>query len=245
MRKNFISFTIAVLLGVLPVLAQQASFQQYNPDVDKYVFTSSFITSLSYFNRVALRLKGEAQLKVGTSTDEKMIKSFMDDRTLDNTELRIARNYLTRYAKSRNALIGKVASRAIEAYDKVLAISVKEKELWQEFHSYKLAGKPKDFDEERFVRQQVFQASEKKAAAKGLIEASALIRPVLLSAALCENDACMSLAITQVERDKLNSKLDSFARASMDWGMKEGQSTIEACVALIREVLEDKIYISK
>jgi len=52
------------------------------------------------------------------------------------------------------------------------------------------------------------------------------------------------LAITAQQRQKLLDKLDSFGADNLDWGLKKGQSTLEGSIAVIREVLEDSLWVS-
>ena len=52
------------------------------------------------------------------------------------------------------------------------------------------------------------------------------------------------LAITAQQRQKLLDKLDSFGGDNLDWGLKPGQTTLEGSIAVIREILEDSIWIS-
>ena len=47
---------------------------------------------------------------------------------------------------------------------------------------------------------------------------------------------------TIVATDLPGEKLDTFASGNMDWGLKAGQTTIQGCVAALREVLEDPLY---
>jgi hypothetical protein len=244
MRRAF-SAVIAVLWAASVVVAAELPFKQYNPDIDKYNFARSFITGLSYYNRVAERLASEDKAAVDAKSDARAIRDFIDDRTLDNTELRIAKNYLTRYAGSQNGLIRKVARDATVTYDKLLAMSVRERELWQVFGRFRTTGLPPDFNEEEFGGQQVILARDKKEIAKDLIRESILVGKILLSAARCDQEDCQELALTREERDKLVKKLDEFAGGNTDWGMKPGQSTVHACVAALREVLEDPLYRSE
>lgn len=231
-----------LLLFVSAAGAQENPFKTKNPDVDKYAFTKNFIIGLGYYHRVADRLKAEVDVSSASTSDMATIQTFIDNRTLDNTELRIARNYLTRFLSSRNGLIRKIAADAGATYDALIAMSMKERELWQAFHDFKTESTGERLDEEDFVRQQTAIAIDKKEMAKGLLEASLLIRIVLLDARRCDNEECRMLAITQKERDKLLEKLDVFAGNNMAWGVKAGQSTVEACEAAIREILEDPVY---
>jgi hypothetical protein len=72
-----------------------------------------------------------------------------------------------------------------------------------------------------------------------------LFQKVLLSSQRCETDDCKELALTKEERYKLIKKLDSFSSGNLEWGLKAGQTTLEGCVATLREILEDPLFISK
>ena len=52
------------------------------------------------------------------------------------------------------------------------------------------------------------------------------------------------MAITAQQRQKLLDKLDSFGSETLHWGLESGQDTLEASIAVIREVLEDSVWIS-
>ncbi|MEI6437856.1 MAG: hypothetical protein WCO69_03785 [Candidatus Omnitrophota bacterium] len=225
--------------------SETALFKKYNADVDKYAFTKNFILSLSYYRRVADRLSAEGDIKAKNGANVKLIQAYIEDRTLDNTELRIARNYLTRFVKSPNGLIEKVSRQAILAYDAVLTLSMRERDQWQALYRFKTTGQPANFNEPQLISRQLNIFSEKKEAEKSLLSASMLLRIVLLSADRCENDTCKLLVLTDQERRKLTGFLDDFARDIPDWGIKAGQSPVEGCVAAIREVLEDKLYTSR
>jgi hypothetical protein len=250
---------LTFFLLALPVRAQENDFKKANPDIDKYSFANDFITSLSYYNRVALRFKAQEKAKAAEASraaakpeapaDQKAvidkILKTIKDCTLDNTELRIARNYLTKFQSSGNVFIQSVAQKAIDAYDRFLGLNFRERDLWMGFYRFKTTNLPANYSESDFVSSQVGLALEKKEMAKGLLEASVLFQKVLLSAQRCESDDCKELALTKEERYKLIKKLDSFASGTMDWGMKAGHTTLEGCVASLREILEDPLFLSK
>ena len=240
-----IGVAAGLLFAPLTLRAQEIdSFKRYNIDVDKYAFTKNFIVSVSYYKRVSDRLRSELDYQARKGASDKLILKYIEDRTLDNTELRIARNYLTKFTSSNNGLIRKVAGQAIEAYESVLSLSMRERELWMELHRYKSTGQPSDFNEEDYNQKHLDIIGEKKEADKKLLSASMLIRVVVLSSKQCESEDCKTLMLTQEERYKLTKVLDGFAPDNMDWGLKAGQSAVDGCVAAIREVLEDKVYVS-
>jgi hypothetical protein len=243
--RSLIAAVAAFFLISTSVLAQEGSFKNSNPDIDKYSFAKSFIAGLSYYARVAERQTKEEGTVIDGQKEAEVIRNYIDNRTLDNSELRIAKSYLVKYFESPNGLIRSVAMDTVAVYDRLLAMSVRERDLWKIFERYKSTGKPSDFNEEEFSRQQIALAREKKEVAKELVRQAVLSTKAMLSAERCESEGCQDLALTQDERDKLVKKLDSFVKTNMDWGMKPGQSTIEACVASIREVLEDSVYASQ
>jgi len=138
-----------------------------------------------------------------------------------------------------------VASQAMAAYDQLLLLNSRERGLWQGLFSFKIKKEPADFSEDDFIVKQLGLALEKKETAKSLVTASMLVQKVLLSSRRCESDACQELALTQDEREKLTKKLDSFAEGNLDWGLKPGQTSLQGCIAALREVLEDPLYISQ
>lgn len=240
--------SVAIMLSlalVVPCQAQPSPFKTYNPDIDKYDFTRQFIVGLGYYKKVFDRLKVEESGRENGVEDIDRLKMYVDDRTLDNTEVRIAKNYLTRFTTSKNAFVQKVARDAIAQYDAMLALNMKERDRWQELYRFRSTGKPEGFDEAGFNDRMQPLIQERKAAGKGLLTASALLKTVLLSAEYCDSEDCKYLALTGDERKKLATALDQYARDNYQWGIKEGQSTFEATVAAIREVLEDPIYISR
>ncbi|NLE64987.1 MAG: hypothetical protein GX606_03615 [Elusimicrobia bacterium] len=231
-----------LILSCLAGRAEEAPFRIYNADVDKYAFTKAFIMSLGAYRRVDERLEKEGRLVASDLAELDVISAFIDGRTKDNTEIRIAKNYLPRFSSSRNGLVRKIVKTLTEAYDRLLAKSMEERELWQLFYGYKAQGHPADLDEKTFLDGQIVLASERKAAARGVLEAAMLFRTLLLSARDCEDPTCRRLALTAAERKKLVERLDEFARDQTAWGARQGQSTLKAAIAALREVLEDPLY---
>jgi hypothetical protein len=226
-------------------LAGDNFFKENNPDIDKYVFAKSYIMALSYYSRVADRLKTEDQASLQAEPDLKAIQRVIDHRTLDNTDLRISKSYLWKYADSRNMFIRKVSSEAGAVYNRLVLMSAQERELWKAFYAAKRSGRAGEELQSDFTARQVALARQKKEVAKELVTQSAFLAKILLSARDCEDENCKVLSLTRDERDRLVKRLDSFARTKMDWGLKPGQSTLDASVAVIREVLEDSIYLSR
>ena len=239
-----LAFASSAFAATETVKTLKTPFQEYNPDIDKFAFAKSYITSLSYYGRLSQRLAAEKQTGSNFDQDVNTIKTFVDNRTLDNTELRIAKNYLPRYASSKNLLIRRVAYDTIVAYEQNIAVSSAERRLWQAYYRFKKMGVPRDLNENELKKQMASLARDKKTAGMAVLEAVMMFKKVILSAKLCQDEDCKNLALTQGERDKLLKKLDGFAGDNMAWGVKAGQGTFDAAVASVREILEDSIYVS-
>lgn len=227
-----------------PVPPVKTSFQENNPDIDKFAFAKSFIASLSYYGRLQQRLAEEKKIGNKFDQDPGIIRKFVDNRTLDNTELRIAKNYLLKYARSRNMLIRRVAYDAVIAYEQNIDVSSSERRLWDAYHRFKKMGLPGDLNENEFKRQMLALAQDRKTSGMAVLQAVMMFKTVLLSASACQDENCQGLALTSSERKKLLQRLDSFAGDNMAWGVKAGQGTFEAAIASVREVLEDSAYVS-
>ncbi len=221
------------------------SFQQYNPDIDKYAFAKSYIASLDYYGRLPRRLAAEMPVADKFADDLRVIETMIDNRTLDNTELRIAKNYLLKYAASPNMLIRKVAYDTAVAYEQNIFLSSRERRLWQAYLRFKQTGRPKEMDEAGFRSQLERLARDRKVSGLAVLEAVMMFKKVLLSARDCPDENCRELALTQAEREKLVRKLDGFAGDNTAWGVKAGQGTFEAAGASAREVLEDELFVSR
>jgi hypothetical protein len=244
MRRAMTVLLCAV--GLLsPQWASAQSFRENNPDVDKFAFAKSFITSLGYYGKLDIRLRSETGAGDSYARDVKVVKALVEGRTLDNTELRVAKNYLVKYVDSRNMLIRKVAYDAMAAYEQHIIVSSRERRLWQMYQRFKEKGVPSDLNEDAFKQQMGVLAEDRKAAAMGMLRAVVMFRAVLLSAERCSDENCRDLALTESERGKLVKKLDAFAGDRTAWGMKPGQGTFEAAVAAVREVLEDPVFVSR
>ena len=82
-----------------PVYAAD-EFAKNNPDIKKYEFSRSYITSLSYMKDIYERWNKNAPKKLFANQKDKMIKATLNDLALDNSDLRIIKNYLLKWIKS-------------------------------------------------------------------------------------------------------------------------------------------------
>jgi len=235
---------ITVFLAlVIPLSAYAADdFATNNPDIDKYAFASSFISALGYFHSINRRQELKFPKKLYPHDEDNQIRRFIDNLTLDDSDLRIAKNYMVKYLKSPNALIRKTADIVILCCDQEIVLNKQQQELWRQWFALKKAHKDTPENERKFVREQVSFVYKRKEVERDLIKASIFMTKVLKSAQNPQGEG-YQLAITTKQRERLLSKLDAYGKYTIDWGIKPGQTTVQASIATIREVLEDSIWL--
>lgn len=140
-------------------------------------------------------------------------------------------------------LIRKVSDIVVVAVSRDIAINDEEKSLWEKWYNLIAAGQATRAKEIEFVKTQHGMELRRKEADKDIVKASVLMTKVLVSDENKDGRGHL-LAITAAQRQKLLDKLDSFGGDTLDWGLKPGQRTLEGSIAVIREILEDSIWIS-
>jgi hypothetical protein len=189
------------------------------------------------------RWNKNAPKKLFADQKNKMILATINDLALDSSDLFIIKNYLLKYLTSPNKLMRKVADIVVVSISHEIAINHQEKALWEKWYDLNTAGQATRPKEIIFVKNQYSLELRRKEADKEIIQASVMMTKVLISDKN-KNGKGRLLAITAQQRQKLLDKLDSFGRDTLDWGLKPGQRTLEASIAVIREILEDSIWIS-
>jgi len=218
-------------------------FVKNNPDINKYEFARSYISALSYMKDIHDRWDKNAPKKYFADQKDKMILATLNDLSLDNSDLRIIKHYLLKYLISPNMLMRKVADMVVVATSREIAVNDAEKTLWQKWYDLTTSGqatRPKEID---FVKSQYAMELRRKEFDKDIVHASILMTKVLISEKN-KNGKGHLLAITAQQRQNLLDKLDSYGSDTLDWGLKSGQGTLEGSIAVIRETLEDSIWIS-
>ncbi len=242
MRLRLIYLICAFFLPLLSAPALAAGeFKANNPDGGKYEFLRSHIAALSYLNHIDERWAKKPPKKVFAGDDIKVIRGHIAYLTMDNADLRITKSYLEKYLEARNPLMRKVADTVALACNTEIVLNDQEKQMWMDWLGLKLTGRATPEEEKKFIAAQQQSAFEHKEADKKIIEASIFAATVAKSIKNA-NEHGHLLALTSREREKLLDRLDAFAKGMLDWGLKPGQRTVEASVAVIREVLEDPVY---
>ena len=241
-RRVLVLLVIVGTLILHPALAAD-DFVKNNPDVKKYEFARSYITALSYMKDIYVRWNKNAPKKLFSQKKEIMIKAIINDLALDNSDLRVIKGYLLKYLVSHNMLMRKVADIVVVSSSRDIAINDEEKTLWQKWYGLIATGQADRSKEINFVKDQYNLELRRKETDKDIVQASVLMTKVLISDKNKDGRGHL-LAITAQQRQKLLDKLDSFGGDNLDWGLKSGQKTLEGSIAVIREILEDSIWIS-
>jgi hypothetical protein len=231
------------LSSTLLYASQDNVFKQNNPDGMKYDFARSFIIGFGYLNSVDQRFEKSKEIKA-KGNEMAFIQWNLDRLAKDNMDLRIAKNYVTKYFNVPNRLMRKVIDSYAYACDGLIGLNLKERELWNQMHQVKKKGDVSAEQDQEFVKSQEKLADHRKVVMRSIVEVSVLMTKVLFSEDVQEKQVKKRLALTLKERDNLIRKLDTFAGDNLDWGIKPGQTYVHGAEATIREVLEDPTYLS-
>lgn len=243
MIRRLVLLVAVLLAGGGRLSYAQDAFSAHNPDINKYEFARSYISALKYMKDIDDRWAKNEPKKLFADQKDKMIVASFNDLALDSSDLRIVKNYLKKYLISHNLLMRKIADIVVVATSRGIAINDEEKLLWQKWYALNAAGQATRAKEIDFVKTQYSFEVRRKDQDKQIVQASVLLTKLLMSDKNKDGKGHL-LAITAQQRQKLLDKLDTFGSDELDWGIKKGQSTLEASIAVIRQILEDSIWIS-
>ncbi len=247
-KKSLLSGLLVFLMAVglmdpHPSFAQDL-FAKDNPDINKFEFARSYISALGYMKDIHDRWQKNAPKKHFTKQKTKFILATINDLSLDSTDLLIIKNYLIKYRSSPNNLMHRIADMVVEATDREITINHQEKRLWQDWYDLNAAKQVTKAKEVEFINAEYSLELRRKEAEKTIVQASVMMTKALMSAKN-KNGKGHLLAITAQQRQKLLDKLDSWGSENLDWGLKTGQNTLDGSIAVIREILEDSLWISR
>lgn len=243
MKKiNIIAFLSILILSRYLYAEDIEKFKAYNPDGQKYEFVRNYLTSLSYFK--ANDEKSEnVVIKISSELDDAdKVASLIENLVQENANLRAARNLLKKYKTSPNGLILKVTDLFAKVCDEQIDFNDREKNILKNLHDVLVKADIQNFDKRDFVRTQRWLASERKESLKKLLEASMLVKKVLVSNKPDAYGELTSLGITKEERKKLLSKMNDLFGKNYRGELQEGQSFIKGSILVIRGVLEDTTW---
>jgi hypothetical protein len=245
MRK-YILVLVMLGLAVVPSVSraeESGAFKRYNPDGMKYEFARSYIASLAYLNSVDARWKKSTDIKK-KNPEEKFITWNIERLVYDNMDIRVAKNYMTKYFRTDNLLMRKVTDSYVYACDQLIEVNRQERDLWESLKKLKETKSFNAVKEKTFIADQESLSVRRREGMKGIVSSSVLMTKVLLSENTREKDVKKRLALSSEQREKLVDKLDTYAKDNLDWSLKPGQTFVQAAEASVREVLEDSFYLS-
>lgn len=230
--------------SVVPLCrADEMIFKKNNPDIMKYDFSRSYIASFSYLHSLDIRLD-EAKTAKSKGTGLDFIQWNLDRLGKDNMDLRIAKNYVSKYFSVPNPLMRKVIDTYAYSCDQLIELNLQERSLWNQMYESSKNETVSPEQDQEFVKNQGELAAKRQEAMRSILESSVLLTKLMLSENMKEKQVKKRLALTSKERDRLIRKLDTYAGDNLDWGMKPGQTYLQGAVATIREVLEDPTFLS-
>jgi hypothetical protein len=242
MIRCFVILCLGLLSFSGPLSAAQPTpFQKSNPDIGKFEFARSYISALGYINSVDQRWKTNSPKKMYAGDDVRIMRGFVALLIKDNMDLRIAKNFLSKYLKAQNPFIRKTTDIFMAACSTQIAINDKEKEIWDQWYAVKSNNMATAANQKAFVQAEEELALKRKESGKKIVEASVLWTKVVRSARNT-NDNGKILAVTKDQRRQLLKHLDEFGKSVLDWGLKPGQNYAQASIAVLREILEDSLY---
>ncbi|HBG62459.1 MAG: hypothetical protein A2Y03_07665 [Omnitrophica WOR_2 bacterium GWF2_38_59] len=216
--------------------------KEFNPDGKKYEFVRDFIHSLSYLQANDDRSKKISGMSFDKLDNVQKGRELISGFVKDNANIRVAKNLLKKYISPENGLMLKVTDLFTEVCDELIVINKSERQLLQDFQEIQEKQELESFDGKEFRDRQRKLASIRRDSLKKLFEASMLVTKVLVSNKEDRFDQLTMLGITSQERKKLLEKLDKFYSKEFDGSLKEGQSFLQASVAVIRDVLMDTTW---
>ncbi|MCD4781933.1 MAG: hypothetical protein K8S27_15510 [Candidatus Omnitrophica bacterium] len=240
---GFILIPTPALAGDL--MSDIENLQKYNPDIDKYYFVKTYLSALSYLKLNDERLMMSPNLHYSDlERDIPELEVMADIIIQNNTNLRVSRNLVKKFAKSQNGLILKSHQVFQESCEQLISLnSLEIKVLKNLFQAYR-NGEMGRFDSVSFKKEIESIDAARKEALTGIFAASTFVSHVLISGQTDEDGDVFQLGIDQIERDKLLEDLDHFSSEGYQGRLRSGQSFIQASIAVIRDKLEDYSWLT-
>jgi len=231
--------THGVFLGTSFAESESEQYQKYNLDEKKFEFVRDYLNGLMYIKENIARREKITPVSLFDFTDVKKISSYVDHLIWDNINLRIARNYLKKHLNSKNGLILKSGLVFTNACNTHIDLNNREKDILEQIYKTQVKGTLKDAQKEQFADELKRLSAARKEASKELLEASVLVSKILISNQTDKFGEFFMLGISSAERERLIKKLNAFVGKKYVGEIREGQSVLEASIAVIRGILED------
>jgi hypothetical protein len=245
-KSSFVSMLFALTLifsAGISSANDTALFIQNNPDGGKYEFVRHYLQSLNYLFLNESR-ESKMTLFAGKS-DGDQSKLYLQELNRDNVNLRVARNILKKYFSSPNPLMVKTVDLFYSVCGEQIDLNNEEIALIEKGAPIKEINPLTILKGEQsagLLPRQEEIALKRKESLKTLLEASMLINKILISNQLDQDGELVALGITGTERRQLLQRLNDFPVEKTVNQVEQGQSFLQASVASIRGMLEDKSW---
>ncbi|MCA9400499.1 MAG: hypothetical protein KC713_02655 [Candidatus Omnitrophica bacterium] len=211
-------------------------FISNNPDGQKYDFVKHYLNSLTYVKENEDRQSEQIQSIISLNEMQRLML-VKNNLALDNTNLRVARNFLKQYQLADNGLMLKAVELFTEFCDEMIELNMREKTILQEWMKKINLDDITVEAQQMFLESQQILAAKRKESQQKLLQASLFVQKILISENTNSQGEFVYLGVNQEERQKLLRLLQLFEGQKFKGPIREGQSFLQASISAIREVL--------
>lgn len=224
--KKLIFCIVVVLFATSPCMGNEGRL--------KFQFASDYIRSLgqlkmieeetSAFNR---QYKNDIQYRNATVT-------FLHRA---NRNLLAVKDIMSKYEKSENKIIKDATDSILLIYDNLSNVQLETLKMFEELGSPEIIDNPEKFNIESFMGKSNELQLKHDEFLKAFDDISIMVTYILVSWEPDENGYLSYLAISQNQREALIKQLDETFGDEKGNGMKDGQTYLNSCGAILRKVL--------
>lgn len=248
-RIPYVVVIVAIMIAVAtaPVVAVEVitdveQFKENNPDGKKFEFVRDYLSGLKYLWINERRISESEAVNLDAQDASTKLAALISGITTSNVNLRMVRNLVDDYRTPENGLMLKASDLFMKACDQQIVFNNQEKDIYNNILSNGKKGELSRERKEEISEQLASLRTQRKESLKSMLEASFLVRKILVSNQVDRFGEFVMLGVTQRERRQLLSRIDDFTGDGFQGGLREGQSFVEGSVVVIREILEDSSW---
>jgi hypothetical protein len=235
-------FGASAQLEAAEIFSDTAEFIKNNPDGKKFEFVRDYLTGLKYLWLNDQRISESEAVVLNSPESSKKLKALIKNIHTSNLNIRTVRNLISDFRTPENGLILKVSDLFIKVCEEQVNLNNAEKSVLEEaLVEIKRNGTASDVLQIIAQRRRAL-FSQRKESLKGMLEASFLVKKVLISNQTDRYGELVMLGITATERARLLAKLGEFSGENLKGELREGLSFVEGSVVVIRNILEDESW---
>lgn len=227
------------LLSAQEISEESFQFSANNPDGQKYEFVKTYMMALEYIYQNELAEESAAPIDQEGLKNVQRLSNEKNRLAMANVNLRIARNLIEKFDKSRNGLVLRVIELFSQYVNEQASLNNQERLLVTIMYESALNNKVGRLKQRWYKDSATKIIDQRKKTSLNLLEASMLISKVLISHQFNQLGEFNKLGITREERQKLLSRLKVFDGDEFQGDPRAGQTFLQASVTSIRQILED------